>query len=83
MEAALDAQHGEPGLPEPLGDKLRAGVRILREAAEPDVSDTERKDMLRTALTQLQTPPMVFLPHDVTRAAEAARVLTDRALRQS
>ncbi len=83
MEAALDAEHNEADLPTNLADQLRAGVRIAREAADPNLTDAERKQKLKTAMQQLQTPPMVFLPRDVTSAAESARGLVDRALRQA
>jgi hypothetical protein len=81
MEAALDADGNEAALPQPLGAELRAGVRILRESAEARVADAERTDMLNTALKQLQIPPGIFVPHDLTLAGEAARLLTDRARR--
>jgi hypothetical protein len=81
MEAALRSEHNEADLPPDLAAQLRAGVTILLDSASPDVSDDDRREILRTALTQLQTPPGVFLPHDVTRAAEQARLLTDRARR--
>jgi hypothetical protein len=80
VEAALDRDTNEADLPEPIGPKLRAAVRILRETGESDVTDKERSDMLRTALAQLLTPPGVFLPHDVNRATETARFLIGRAM---
>jgi len=81
MEAALDVEVNEAALPDPLGQMLRAGITILRESAAPDVSAEERKGMLRTAMAQLQIPPGVFVPHEVTLAGEAARMLADRAIR--
>jgi hypothetical protein len=82
MEAALEAEHAEAALPENLAAKLREGVRLLREAADLNLTDEERAGALKDALKQLQTPPMIFLPHNVTRAAESARMLAGRALRQ-
>jgi hypothetical protein len=80
MEAALNAEHGAGDLPENLAAQLRAAVRMLREAL--DEPGGPAKDRLEAVQRQLQTPPMVFLPHHVTKAAESARVLVDRALNQ-
>ena len=82
VTAALEAEKAEADLPEDLAGRLRAGVRMLREAADPALSDGERVKVLRGAMGQLQTPPMVFLPADVTRAAETARLGIDRWLRE-
>jgi hypothetical protein len=82
MTAALEAEKAEADLPENLAAQLRAGVRMLREAAEPALSEPERVKVLRGAMRQLQTPPMVFLPADVTRAAETTRLGIDRWLRE-
>lgn len=79
MEAALDAEGNESALPDPLGPTLRAGARIAREAA--GMTGQGQKDALEAALKQLQIPPRVFVPVEVSRAAESARVLVDRARR--
>jgi hypothetical protein len=81
MEAALDVDDSEAVLPDPLGPTLRAAVSILRESAAPDMTDQERAAMLRTAFAHLQIPQGVFVPHDVARAGEVARLLVDRAIR--
>lgn len=79
MEAALEAERAERDLPETLAEQLRAGVRMLRESADVSLSNDERKLILDRALRQLLTPPTVFLPHDVTTAAETTRQLAGRA----
>jgi hypothetical protein len=83
MEIALDADENEAALPDPLGGRLRAAVQILRESADAAATDEERAAMLRTALAHLHFPRGIFVPHDLTLAGEAARLLTDRAIRAS
>jgi hypothetical protein len=59
-----------------FGELLRCGGLIFGP-------DSERTDALRAALNHLQTPPMVFLPYEVTKAAESVGSdAADRALRQ-
>jgi hypothetical protein len=82
LEAVLDAEHGEVGLPKPLGQEYRAGVRIIREAADPALTDDDREKCLRGAMKQLQVPPGIFLPSDVTTALESARIAVHRAQTQ-
>lgn len=77
--AALEADGNEAALADPLGPRLRTGVRILWESTDPHVTDEEREAMLDTALAQFQLPPSSFLPTEITNAEASARMLVIRA----
>lgn len=79
MEQALDGDH-PTSLPTQLEEQYRAGVRIAREAADPNTPDADVKACIETALSQLSEPQgLIFMPVSVRQAGQSARMFLDRA----
>ena len=79
VERVLDVEGVERGLPPALAARMRAGVAMLREGADPNLSVGDRKKALDGASDHLQIPNGVFVPVDVRTVADRARNLADRA----